>query len=40
MHRFIHYDHSHLMERFGLFVLIALGEQIVDLSLRGVVRRG
>ena len=33
MHRFIHYDHSHLMERFGLFVLIALGEQIVDLSL-------
>ena len=40
MHRFIHYDHSHLMERFGLFVLIALGEQIVDLSLRGLVRRG
>ena len=33
LHRFIHYDHSHLMERFGLFVLIALGEQIVDLSL-------
>jgi low temperature requirement protein LtrA len=29
----IHYDHSHLMERFGLFVLIALGESIVDLSL-------
>ena len=33
LRRFIHYDHSHLMERFGLFVLIALGEQIVDLSL-------
>ena len=32
-HRLIHYDHSHLMERFGLFVLIALGESIVDLSL-------
>ena len=32
-HELIHYDHSHLMERFGLFVLIALGEQIVDLSL-------
>jgi low temperature requirement protein LtrA len=32
-HEVIHYDHSHLMERYGLFVLIALGESIVDLSL-------
>jgi low temperature requirement protein LtrA len=32
-HELIHYDHSHLMERYGLFVLIALGESIVDLSL-------
>ena len=32
-HALIHYDHSHLMERYGLFVLIALGESIVDLSL-------
>ena len=32
-HGLIHYDHSHLMERYGLFVLIALGESIVDLSL-------
>lgn len=32
-HRLIHYDHSHLMERFGLFVLIALGESMVDLGL-------
>ena len=32
-HGLIHYDQSHLMERYGLFVLIALGESIVDLSL-------
>ena len=32
-HELIHYDRSHLMERYGLFVLIALGESIVDLSL-------
>jgi low temperature requirement protein LtrA len=32
-HGLIHYDHRHLMERYGLFVLIALGESIVDLSL-------
>jgi low temperature requirement protein LtrA len=32
-HGLIHYDHSHLTERYGLFVLIALGESIVDLSL-------
>jgi low temperature requirement protein LtrA len=32
-HGLIHYDHGHLMERYGLFVLIALGESIVDLSL-------
>jgi low temperature requirement protein LtrA len=31
-HELIHYDRSHLMERYGLFVLIALGESIVDLS--------
>jgi low temperature requirement protein LtrA len=31
-HGLIHYDHGHLMERYGLFVLIALGESIVDLS--------
>ena len=32
-HELIHYVHSHLMERYGLFVLIAVGESIVDLSL-------
>jgi low temperature requirement protein LtrA len=32
-HGLIHYDHHHLMERYGLFVLIALGESIIDLSL-------
>lgn len=32
-HELIHYDHYHLMERYGLFVLIALGESIIDLSL-------
>ena len=32
-HELIHYDHNHLMERYGLFVLIAVGESIVDLSL-------
>ncbi len=32
-HGLIHYDQGHLMERYGLFVLIALGESIVDLSL-------
>jgi low temperature requirement protein LtrA len=32
-HGLIHYDHRHVMERYGLFVLIALGESIVDLSL-------
>jgi low temperature requirement protein LtrA len=32
-HELIHYDQRHLMERYGLFVLIALGESIVDLSL-------
>ena len=31
-HSLIHYDHGHLMERYGLFVLIAVGESIVDLS--------
>ena len=32
-HELIHYDHYHLMERYGLFVLVALGESIIDLSL-------
>jgi low temperature requirement protein LtrA len=38
-HGLIHYDHGHLMERYGLFVLIALGESLVDLSLPSF-RRG
>jgi low temperature requirement protein LtrA len=32
-HGLIHYDQGHLTERYGLFVLIALGESLVDLSL-------